>query len=495
MKLQLIVALAVFAMLSSNAFAQDTFDAFRAKLQKDFADFQNSEKRKYEEFRKKVNDDYSEIMTKAWEELQAMKGVPCPKEDKPVPPKVFPDKDRDKIIKDTPKPIDVVVPIVKPEVQPNPIVPIEEEVSPKETVFDFTFMGTKLKVRLEPSCKFSLRGCSESILSKQWKNMSDGKFNGTLSDCLDIRAKRHLCDWAYLSLLSTMAKCFFGSQCNEATLLTAYLYCQSGYKMRLAHNGGELYMLYASKHIVYDCNYWILDGENYYVFNAKCSQLNICQASFPNEKPLSLQMNTAQSFDMHKTESRTLKSKRYPEVVASVSTNKNLIQFYNTYPTSMVNEDFGTRWAIYANTPIEPTAQQSLYPALEKAISGLSQKEAVERLLNFVQTAFVYEYDDKVWGQDRAFFAEETLYYPYCDCEDRSILFSHLVRDLVGLEVVLVYYPGHLATAVNFTEQVRGDNVVVNGKRYVVCDPTYIGAPVGLTMPEMDNSKAKVILL
>lgn len=109
--------------------------------------------------------------------------------------------------------------------------------------------------------------------------------------------------------------------------------------------------------------------------------------------------------------------------------------------------------------------------------------------------SLVYEYDDKVWGGDRAFFADETLYYPYCDCEDQSILFSRLVRDLLGLEVVLVYYPGHLATAVQFTENITGDYVAMNGKRYVICDPTYIGAPVGATMPEMDNAKAKIILL
>ena len=35
----------------------------------------------------------------------------------------------------------------------------------------------------------------------------------------------------------------------------------------------------------------------------------------------------------------------------------------------------------------------------------------------------------------------------------------------------------------------------VDGKKFVVCDPTYIGAPIGATMPEMDNSTAKVILL
>ena len=93
------------------------------------------------------------------------------------------------------------------------------------------------------------------------------------------------------------------------------------------------------------------------------------------------------------------------------------------------------------------------------------------------------------------FFAEESLFYPYCDCEDRSILFSRLVRDLLGLKVLLVYYPGHLATAVHFTESVTGDYISLDNQKYVVCDPTYIGAPVGATMPDMDNESAKVILL
>ena len=119
----------------------------------------------------------------------------------------------------------------------------------------------------------------------------------------------------------------------------------------------------------------------------------------------------------------------------------------------------------------------------------------MERLLNWVQTAFVYEYDDKVWGGDRAFFPEETLYYPYCDCEDRSILMSRLVRDLLGLKCILIYYPGHLAMAVNFPENVNGDYILLQGKKYTITDPTYIGAPVGMTMPGMDNNKATVILL
>lgn len=144
---------------------------------------------------------------------------------------------------------------------------------------------------------------------------------------------------------------------------------------------------------------------------------------------------------------------------------------------------------------MEKEVVENLYPVWKKILSGLSEKEAVERILNWVQTAFVYEYDDKVWGQDRAFFAEESLYYPFCDCEDRSILFTRLVRDLLDLKCVLVYYPGHLASAVCFNENVNGDYIMFDSSRFIVCDATYIGAPIGLTMKDMDNSKATVILL
>ena len=162
----------------------------------------------------------------------------------------------------------------------------------------------------------------------------------------------------------------------------------------------------------------------------------------------------------------------------------------------MIGEDIVSRWAMYANTPLSISVKKKLYPQLTQILEQLdSVTMAADWLLYWVQTAFVYEYDDKVWGRDRAFFAEETLYYPYCDCEDRSILFSRLVRDLLGLDVVLVFYPGHLATAVAFNTPVDGDYIDIGGKRYTICDPTYIGAPIGETMPDMDNQTAKVIRL
>jgi hypothetical protein len=66
----------------------------------------------------------------------------------------------------------------------------------------------------------------------------------------------------------------------------------------------------------------------------------------------------------------------------------------------------------------------------------------------------------------------------------------------MGLKTLLIYYPGHLASAVKFDEQITGDYLIVNNSdRYLVCDPTYVGAPIGVTMPGMDNGQAQVVLL
>ena len=175
--------------------------------------------------------------------------------------------------------------------------------------------------------------------------------------------------------------------------------------------------------------------------------------------------------------------------------NKNLINFYNNYPNSYIGDDFMTRWATYANAPMDEEVVNYLYPQIREKIKGMSAYDAASRLLNWVQSGFNYQYDDVVWGEDRAFFGEETLYYPYCDCEDRSILFSHLVRDLLDLDVVLVYYPGHLATAVAFNEPVEGDYFLLNGRRFTVCDPTLIVGNIGTTMSLVHHEEGKVILL
>jgi hypothetical protein len=275
----------------------------------------------------------------------------------------------------------------------------------------------------------------------------------------------------------------------------AFLYCQSGYQMRLAIDGQKLVMLYGSKHQIFDKGYFSIDGIYFYPYGESSKNICICDTAYEGETPMSLLISAEQKFGSVMSASRTIKSEQYKDLTISSQVSVNLIDFYNTYPVSSIDGNPMTKWSMYANTPLAKESKDLLYPAICRAIDGCDILSAANRLLNWVQTGFVYEYDDKVWGYDRAFFAEETLFYPYCDCEDRSILFSRLVRDLLGLDVALVYYPGHLATAVHFKEQVEGDAMLINGEKYIICDPTYIGAPVGVQMPDLEYDKVQAIVL
>lgn len=497
-----VVIMGVMCMASLSGRAQGSFEEFRKKANERFENFRKEADEKYENFRRKANEDYAAFLEKAWRGVDSKPPVKRPKEDPPVvPPAPEPIKD-DKPIKDN-KPIkdkevvieEVVKPAPKPEPRPEPVEPIVVKPQPQVTRHEFVCYGTPMKVRLGKEHMFKLGGVDNASVSRGWKILSDDKYDALIADCLALRDKHNLSDWHYLRMLKVMAQSFLGNT-NEATLLMAYVYSQSGYKMRMASSTGKLYMCYASKHVIYGESYYQLDGVNYYVLDGNGERISMSDAAFPKEKALSLYITSEPAIARQAAAERNLKSTMYPAMAFDVAVNKNLIDVYGDYPSSEVGGNFMTRWAMYASTPMGKDVRSRLYPAIKKAIEGKSEAEAVQMILNWVQTAFVYEYDDKVWGGDRAFFPEETLYYPYCDCEDRSILFSRLVRDLLGLDVMLVYYPGHLATAVRFSSgDVKGDFLTLEGKRYVVCDPTFVNASVGKTMPGMDNASAKAIVL
>lgn len=55
-------------------------------------------------------------------------------------------------------------------------------------------------------------------------------------------------------------------------------------------------------------------------------------------------------------------------------------------------------------------------------MAGKGEREAAELLLHYLHRAFPYKTDEAQFGIERTLFAEEMYYYPYSDCEDRSIL-------------------------------------------------------------------------
>ncbi len=505
----------------------DSFEEFKKAQRAEYNQFKKDRQAEFDAFRKQVNAEYAKMMRERWQPVETQPAIQEPEVPKIAPvvceePQpdtiqqqdtvrqpdtvVLPKKDtidriavkRDTIavqpikqpVKIAIQAVPVIIPV--PEPAPEPIAPVVE---PKEENFlteSVLFYGTKIALHYPASATFRLAGISEKQLSAAWTQLSNKSYDVLVSSALNARKQYNLCDWAYIEYLQAAMEKHWGKT-NEAIFAQAYLLTQSGYRVRLAKDNNQLYLLVASNYNLFNRMSLTVDGRKFFVVNGNPKSVQVCPSLYEKEKTISMQIASPLQLALKKTDTRHLVSKM--GLAADVCVNKNLIDFYNAYPRSYINDDVTTTWATYANTPLEKQVKDILYPAIRTSIKDMSERDAVNKILNWVQTAFAYEYDDKVWGGDRAFFATETLYYPYCDCEDRAILFSRLVRDIVGAEVVLLYYPGHLAAAVHFKDEVKGDYLQFNKKKYIVCDPTFIGAGVGRTMPGMDNQKAKVILL
>ena len=515
-------------------FGKGTKEDFYGKNDPGFAAERQKMYENYNKFRKEMLKDYSDFVRKAWKDYEASPAVAAPK-DEHVEPQLAPGADaetaslfsklfgrkheRKQKPKPQPKPANqkpvqyTVQEVVKPEPmapQAQPQVQAQPKAEKANDYMKFMVFGTECKVRIGENCRFRLPSPKSNDVADAIENVFPGQqFENMLYDCLQERKSHGFSDWAYYQMLLSLTRQFYGDT-NEAVLAQAFLYSQSGYKMRLAHADNKLYMLAATRHFIYNKLFYSLDGEWFFLLSGdQPKSLGICQASFPKESTLSLRISTAQVLSDNPTMQRTIKSRKNPDFSVTITSNKNYIDFYETYPSSMVENNFMTRWAMYANSPIEPGIRDQLYPQLKEKLAGYNQLDAVQQLLWWMHgmvdldgeitnsDTFLYRYDEDIWGCDRAFFGEETLFYPYCDCEDRSILLSHLVRDLVGLDVVLVHYPGHLAMAVNFTEAIPAncDYITLDGRKFVICDPTYIGSRVGETMSGMENQPTTVILL
>ncbi len=468
--------------------AQDYQD-YKNKRKREMERYKDSINQNYDEYRRKANEAYARFMREKWETFQVMKG-----EEKPIipePPKPY-EVDKDTPIPNLPNPIPYK-PIQTPKL--SPIQPIKRPNAPQPSPepstpdFEFTCYGTPCMVSLDKSLKFKLKDVSETACADAWQKLSSPKSDALLEDCLHLREELALGDWAYYCLLRDLTESFLGKGTEEATFMQAYLMAQSGYKIRLGKKNDHLIFLLPSDEIIYGRCCAKIEGEKFYVFGTeeRGNTYVFNHAFSDHERVMSLRMQSPPKFSNRPSESRQYTSVRYPEMTVSLSTNKNLMDFYNDYPSCL--------WTNYIWAGLSDELKNQLYPMLRRNIAGKSQIEAANRIINFVQTAFTYKTDQEQFGYERSLFGDETFFYPYSDCEDRSILFSILIHDLLGLDVVLLSYPEHIATAVHFTEEVSGSYFDYEGKTYFICDPTYIGADVGMCAPRFTNQSPEVYKL
>lgn len=353
-----------------------------------------------------------------------------------------------------------------------------------------SFFGQLLQIPYQTTYSIRLSGTDENAVSAAWSRAADVNYSFLLNVLKQYKEKMSLNDWGYMQLVRKSVETIYGEkQGNNILFLATYLLNQSAQSARLGKVNGHLALLLEIKETVYTVPLLSCNGR---VFSVFCEQpidgtiqVSTYTRHFPEaSSPISLEMPALPVLK------GTLITKNLPHAwmnqTIRIEVNKSLIDFFASIPQ--------TDLKIYAESGTSPQ-MYTLMDTLNTHVSNLNKVEAASLLLDFVQNTFDYQSDRQQFGQEKAFFPDESFYYPYNDCEDRAILFCRLVQKLLGLKVALVDYPNHIAAAVCFPSDIEGTSYLSGTDKYTLCDPTYVGAAIGECMPQYAGMKGKLIKL
>lgn len=464
----------ILLLCSSSMMAQNTnsdYQAFRKRVLDN-----------YGSFRKTVLENYAKYLQGVWDEYEQFKGI---KRDHEPKPSIAPKADV--------KPQDVTPvqsePEVKPTIQPTStdspisVEPIAPSALPN---MSFSFYGMKLSAVL---CHAqTIDDIEHQAIAKVWNAYrQDRVMKDVIRSLQSLTMAYGLNDWFTFELVRNYTE----STCKNLAskiVLQHFLLVNMGYDIRLSSCGNQLLLLVPFNQQVYERSYLFIDGKKYYVFyddsTSKVQNAGIYTCRLPNEtdKGRNIDLTIRGGNIGIKTGVAHRFSMSDGKISLQGSVDEGTMEAIRRYPQMDI--------PFYAMSTIDSNFHRSLLTQVKEQIQGCSEKESVYRILHFVQYAFDYATDGEQHGYEKPYFIEENFYYPKNDCEDRAILFAFLVRNVLGLDVHLVQYPGHECTAVNFTtSQMNGDGYMYKGKAFYICDPTFIGTSIGQCMPDYRNVK------
>ncbi len=457
------------------AHAQVVPDSYRQQMQQEMSRFGDS-----------IHDDFVRYLEHLWTEYQLFDGEPSPRGVKPVEQPRMDTLEREG---DTVK--------VDSQVSYGTFSAVSTGVArefsaPRGSVqsrdYMVPFYGREVSIALSDKvADISLSGIRERHVARFWKKLVENHADQCTGELDQQRRNLYLGDWGLFDLIRHFVAAVYPDRSDEQAVLAVFLLDAMHYDARVGRMDDRLVMLVNTGSRLYDIPYVEIDTVRYYAFG------NLPKKGRLHTYDRQLQ-HADQPIDMHLAYSPRLggglSSRTFSATVrdhkVSFRVNQPLMDFYARYPQ--------TELSVYATAATEEALAAALERELRPFVEGCTPVTALNNLLEFMQQGFKYQTDRKQFGREKNFFCEENFYYPASDCEDRAILFARMVKVLLGYDVVLLEYNDHVATAVHIPgRKIRGQHLDLQGKRYMVCDPTCLGAAVGDLSRKYRNKKANIV--
>jgi hypothetical protein len=470
------------------------------------SEYEQWQKKTQTEFQNYLDEDdkaFIGFLNKKWQEVDVEKTItrdPAPKPlEVPISTPIITKKDTDtekldieNIKKEIIKPVLIKpIPTVKSPVV-IPTINVKRDFNLQSAKFDF--FGEQINIAYNKNFKQDFRRrISNKSIASYWQQLATQPYKKIVIQLSETAKNLQLNAWGTALLFDQFARELQGSnQRNQSSrqLTSWFLLVKAGFNARIAYNE-QVFLLMPSQQQLFSTTYFTLGNQRYYSVSLNEKEMKPGKVFTYGGKHINGQRNLDFSepnkFIANKHQEKRNFSFSYngEKFDISVSFPKDMVNYFKTFPQLELKNYFT------AGMPQETA--YSLLTQLKPIIESQTETEAVNRLLRFVQTAFKYKTDEDQFRQENYLFPLETLYYPYSDCEDRAALFAWLAQSLLTLDVVIVDFPGHIATAVEFSSPVKGDSWELNGKRYTIADPTYVNANVGMTMPQFIGKTPKLI--
>ncbi|MCF7859751.1 MAG: hypothetical protein K9N07_10600 [Candidatus Cloacimonetes bacterium] len=362
---------------------------------------------------------------------------------------------------------------------------------------EFNYLSELIRIKenndLWPEIKHPI---DKQVIAEFWQSISSKDYK-TVLDLLNAeKVQKHLNDWGYIQLLRELAKTVYPTSPDKQYLAIWFLTVKSGYKTQIGFKGDNLRLFLVSDKDLYGISYirTTSSNEKKYIINFddlykhEAGGISTYSDEYPEKlHSVDLRITVEPKLTENRVTQNLIFNYEGKTYTFSPKINKNVVEYYKTYPH--------TNYDVYFNAKVDIDLRETLLKPFSEIIKGKSEHEAVNMMLRFVQTAFPYKLDKDNFGREKVLFPEETINYRYSDCEDRSILFAYMVSNLTELDIVGVDYPGHVCTAIAFSNELDGKFIKHNGMKYYICDPTYINANIGESMPEFVEAPIENVIV
>jgi hypothetical protein len=434
-----------------------------------FEDFQKVQHIEFQSYKDANDEAFSKYLKEPWEEYKTK-----------ISPALYKEQKTKTITPAVQKHISSVGPlvqIVSPKLKDMNLT--KPPISSEKKDVNILFFGQKIGFDIDPQLKNAkYYPQNQSGITNFFNTIAASEYEELVTKIEKLSLRFELNDWGVYQLVKILSEALYENS-DDRKLFSWFLFNKLGYEVKAGLANKHIVVMYSSQKVIYSTPRFTFDSKDFYVISSYAKGFSekvfTYKQSYPNAtKPFDLSLKKFPHWkqDLRKKE---LSFKQFnKKYTIDYTYDKNIIDFMATYPQA----DYET----YFNAPMSERSYDEIASNIKKYIDGKKSSVAINFVLNFVQKAFVYERDQEQFGREKVMFADETLYYAKSDCEDRAILFTHLVKKLFGITVIGVKYKDHMATALYIP--MRGDSVKAGLRRFVIADPTYINANIGESMPK-----------